>query len=362
MRRGLVTALILAVVVCGCTPDPVESTPSPSGAGTVSSPPQSTRTSPPKTVPSTSRSPARSTTQSNDEYVALADALQSRGVKVWWETDLVARWLEGPAAFETAVARLGTLAKVPGVVGFKISDEIGYNDGLGSPDDATRFLTEARSALARVAPGKQLLVDAVVPELGCLPWRGGAQLSCAQRVRLKYPAATATAIEGYLRAGLIDRLDLSTSLLEDSRYARWGLTKRQAQTDAWNRVARQGWPQLTVLQARKALAEPNGYQGSADQAADDVATYVDVPVAAGARAVDIWTWRQPYQGQTVSLLGPDLAPNPLWTELLRKRSAGTELLTHMTPSAMPADRQGFDRECDEAARAFTAVFVAAGTG
>jgi hypothetical protein len=205
-------------------------------------------------------------------------------------------------------------------------------------------------------------VDAVVPELGCLPWRGGNQEGCAQRVRSKYPAATAAAIESYLRAGLIDRLDLSTGLLEDSTYAKWGLTRREAQTDAWNRVRAQGWESMTTLQSRKALAEPDGYKGSAGQAGDDAATYIDVPVGAGAEAVDIWTWRQPYQGRTVSLLAPDLSANPLWTSLVQRHRSGVQLITHMTPSAMPGDSAGYDRECDLAATAFTAIFVAAGTG
>ena len=109
------------------------------------------------------------------------------------------RWLGGPSAFDGAIARLGQLAKVPGTVGFKISDEIGYGDGLTSTAQATDFLRQARSRLAEVAPGKKILVDAVVPELGCLPWRGANQESCAQRVRSKYPAATATAVESYLR-------------------------------------------------------------------------------------------------------------------------------------------------------------------
>ena len=34
----------------------------------------------------------------------------------------------------------------------------------------------------------------------------------------------------------------------------------------------------------------------------------------------------------------------------------------MTPSAMPTDSAGYNRECDLAATAFTAIFVAAGTG
>jgi hypothetical protein len=357
MRAAAVAALLL-VLVCGCTEQKVEGSPTPSGPGT-SLPTRTTSRPPPA---STTTPPTSGSIQTGDRYVALAGALHKRGVAIWWETDLVARWLEGPAAFDTAIARLGKLATAPGVVGFKVSDEIGYDDGLGSPADATRFLTQARTALARVAPGKQLLVDAVVPELGCLPWRGTNQLGCAERARLKYPAASAAAVEGYLRARLIDRLDLSTGLLDDSTYQQWGTTKRDAQADAWNHVKEQGWPQLTILQARKALAVPNGYQGSVDQAAADVGTYIDVPTAAGAGAVDIWTWRQQYQGNTVSLLGTELSPNPLWTALVQRRRQGAQLLTHMTPSAMPTDQRGFDRECDLAASAFTAVFVAAGTG
>jgi hypothetical protein len=358
MKAAAVAALLLAVV-CGCTQQKVDASPSSPGPGTA--PPTQTTSGPP---PTSTTAPPTSAAQppTGDRYVALAGALHKRGVQIWWETDLVARWLEGPAAFNTAITRLGKLAKAPGVVGFKISDEIGYGDGLGSPADATRFLTQARTALARVAPGKQLLVDAIVPELGCLPWRGTNQLDCAQRARLKYPAATAAAVEDYLRAKLIDRLDLSTGLLDESTYRKWGTTKRDAQADAWNRVTEQGWPQLTILQARKALAVPNGYQGNADQAAADVGTYIDAPVAAGARAVDIWTWRQRYNGDIVSLLGPDLSPNPLWTALAQQHRRGAQFFTHMTPSTMPTDQRGFDQECNLAASVFTAVFVAAGTG
>lgn len=356
MRAAAVAALLLALI-CGCSQHKVEGSPSPSSPGT-SLPTGATSGPPPASTGQTSTGQ----TLTGDRYVALASAMHKRGVAIWWETDLVARWLEGPAAFDSAITRLGMLARAPGVVGFKISDEIGYDDGLGSPADATRFLTQARTALARVAPGKQLLVDAVVPELGCLPWRGTNQVDCAQRARLKYPAATVAAIDEYLRAKLIDRLDLSTGLLDDSMYRTWGTTQRDAQADAWNHVKEQGWPQLTILQARKALAEPNGYRGDADQAAADVGTYIDVPIGAGARAVDIWTWRQQYQGNTVSLLGSDLSPNPLWTALVQQRRRGAQLLTHMRPSAMPTDQRSFDEECNLAASAFTAVFVAAGTG
>ncbi|TDU83931.1 hypothetical protein EV138_6395 [Kribbella voronezhensis] len=355
-----VLALPVLILITGCSGGSPDANPTnaPPGMTSTALPPRPTGGPTGVSLPSTAPGPAFTA----DRYVELANALHKRGVAIWWETDLVARWLEGPGSFDQAIDRLGALGKVPGVVGFKVSDEIGYHDGLQTVAEAAQFLRAAKTRLAQVAPGKQLLVDAVVPELGCLPWRGTNQQGCAQRVRLKYPAATAAALEGYLRAGLIDRLDLSTGLLEEATYAKWGLTKREAQVDVWNRVKAQGWPQLTILQARKALAEPDGYQGDTGQANDDAVTYIDVPVAAGARAVDIWTWRQQYQGNVVSLLGPGLSGNPLWTELIRRRADGRQLITHMTPSQLPADSAAFGHECDLAAAAFSAVFVAAGTG
>ena len=350
----------LLVLLAGCSAGSPASQPTTtpdSGRTVTSSPPGPTLT--PHGTPTSGSAPV---SLPGDRYVALATALHQRGVAIWWEADLVKRWLDGPAAFEGAIARLGQLAEVPGSVGFKISDEIGYGDGLTSVAAAADFLRQARSGLSQVAPGKQILVDAVVPELGCLPWRGGNQEGCAQRVRLKYPAASAVAVEGYLRAHLIDRLDLSTGLLSPSTYASWGLDQHTAQTEIWSRVRAQGWESLTILQSRKALAAADGYQGSTAQAATDTATYINAPVAAGAQAVDIWTWRQRYQGKVFSLLAPDLGTNPLWTALVLDRRQGVRLITHMTPSMMPTDSAGFDHECDLAAQAFTAVFVAAGTG
>jgi hypothetical protein len=140
------------------------------------------------------------------------------------------------------------------------------------------------------------------------------------------------------------------------------MSLKQAQGDAWSHVVSWGWPGLTELQSRKALAEPGGFQGSSAQATEDLDVYVRTPTAAGARAVDIWTWRQPYNGATVSLLPDTLQPNPLWQGLLRLHAQGVPLVTHMTPSAMPTDPTAFAHECDVAATVFSAVFVAAGTG
>ncbi len=358
--KVLPLAVGLLMLVAGCSgnqPDP-RAARSPTQGGS-----PSTSQSPSPSGSGSSPTSGSTTNLAGDRYAGLGAALHRRGVAIWWEADLVAKWQQGQDSFNQAVTRLGELAKVPGTAGFKIADEIGYGDGLTSEAEATNFLTQARAQLAKVAPGKQILVDAVVPELGCLPWRGGNQQACAQRVRTKYPAASAAAIESYLRAHLIDRLDLSTGLLDESTYEGWGLTRLAAQTDAWKRVEAQGWGSLTILQARKALAVAGGYQGDATQAKADATTYIDVPVAAGAKAVDIWTWRQRYQGQVVSLLGPDLSANPLWTEMLQRRQAGVQMITHMTPSMLPAaDTPGYEHECDLAAEVFTAMFVAAGTG
>jgi hypothetical protein len=345
MSRLAACTVVLSLLLAGCS--------------VASSPAQEHR---PPASPVTVVSHATDPAPGGDPYVDLADALHRRGVDVWFETDLVARWLDGPAVFAKTLQRLGTLARVPGFAGFKVADELGYGDGLDSPQRVQQFLDAADAGLARVAPGSRLLVDAIVPELGCLPGRGPAQDACAADARTQHPAATATAMTGYLRSGDVDVLDLSTGLLEPSTYARWGLTPAQAQAAAWGRVRSLGWAGLTTLQARKALADAGGYQGSAQQARQDTATFVDAPTAAGAAAVDIWTWRQPYDGRTVSLLADGLLTNPLWDRLVAARARGVHLFTHMTPSAMPTHRAAFSRECDAAATVFDAVFVAAGTG
>ena len=102
--------------------------------------------------------------------------------------------------------------------------------------------------------------------------------------------------------------------------------------------------------------------GRAFPAPPDLDTFVDAPRAGGARAVDVWTWRQPYSGSTVSLLDEALRPNALWVGLRQRRDGGAVFFTHMTPSAMPTDAAGIARECAVVAQVFSAVFVAAGTG
>ncbi len=367
--RVAVGGLLLAVVLGGCagqaqTPQSSSSRP-PSATSSASSSASSTEpTSPPgptESAGSTGR-PVQTVDLRGDPYADLARDLQGRGVEVWFETDLVARWLEGPAAFDTALTRLADLATLPGVKGFKVADELGYHDGLTSVDQATSFLRAVRTELGSRAPGAEVVVDMVVPELGCLAWTPEGSPSCASQGRAGSPAASEAAVTGYLRAGLVDRLDLSTSLLDDSTYRSWGLSRARAQTEAWAHVRKLGWGELTTLQARKALADAGGYQGTSATARADVHTFVDIPVAAGAGAVDIWTWRQQYDGSTVSLLAPDLADNPLWDQLRRRHRAGVHLLSHITPSQLPDGAAARARECDRVAEVFDAMLVAAGTG
>lgn len=338
MSRALVV-LTLVLLVAGC------SAPTVVGSRTATAPAPSAATAP----------------SSTDPYVDLARRLDARDVEVWFEADLVRSWREGPVAFDDAINRLSDLARVPGVVGFKVADELGYGDGLATRKQVHRFLRDADAALQEAAPGKELLVDMVVPDLGCLPWQGAPQRSCAAEVADEYPASTMAAVTGYLRTGRVDRLDLSTGLLEPQAYATWGLTSQEAQRRAWRHVRALGWAAHTTLQSRKALAAEGGYQGTTEEAEADVATYVEAPVAGGAGAVDIWTWRQPYDGATVSLLDERLRPNPLWL-LLGEQPASVRLITHMTPSAMPTDMAALQAEVDLAASVFDAVFVAAGTG
>ena len=59
------------------------------------------RTAP--TVPAVTRGPVAAAA-SGDPYLDLARTLHDRGVDVWFEADLVKRWLEGPAALDKAVA------------------------------------------------------------------------------------------------------------------------------------------------------------------------------------------------------------------------------------------------------------------
>jgi len=202
-----------------------------------------------------------------------------------------------------AVTRVAALARHPGVVGIKIADELGYHDGLDSAAKIRRFLSDTARALHAAAPHKLILVDMVVPQLGCLPGpqqAAPAAAACAATADSHYPGLALSEIDSYLRMHAIDVLDLSTGLLSDSTYASWGTTSDAAQTAAWQEVSRRGWPRLVQLQARKALAHPGSYRAAPAEAADDVRLFVAIPLAHGARAVDIWTWHQEYDVRCTS--------------------------------------------------------------
>ena len=372
-------AVLVLVLLTGCSAGPTPtcrgrpttapSAPSTSAAegGTSSSPTAPSRGSSPAASPS-STSGTRSATAPrrrppvDDPYVQLARDLHARGVQIWFDTDLVGSWLRGPQAFRQTVSRLGDLATVRGTVGFKIADELGYDDGLRSPTQARRFLRDSREALARVAPRARILVDAYVPELGCLAWTGPVEHMCGSKAGADYPAVSLDAMTSYLCEGLIDVLDLSTGLLEPTVYRRWGTTPDRAQVRAWQHVEDLGWDRHAVLQSRKAFAAPGGYLAGRAHVESDVRTYVTLPILGGARRVDLWTWRQAYDGTVVSLLPDSLEPTPFWHALEGLRRDGVDLVTNMTPSAVPDDPLQRDRECDLVASVFSTVLVAAGTG
>jgi hypothetical protein len=289
--------------------------------------------------------------------VAVADHL-----RVWIETDLVKRWEEGPTWFRAAIDRVAALANQSGVVGIKIADELGYNDGMNSASKISQFLSETAHALHAAAPRKLILIDMVVPQLGCLPGQqsaGSPAAKCARREQAAYPQLALPAVDGYLHMHVIDVLDLSTYLLSDSTYKAWGTTADGAQTAAWQEVVRRGWSGLVRLQSRHAFAHPGPYPGTPAQAAAAIHLYVDIPLAYGSRAVDIWTWKQEYSGQMYTLMNPGMQPNALWDQLERLRQADDVLYTHFSPNSVES---GVQTDLATIATVFTNVFLPAGTG
>lgn len=340
MRRLVALCLTALVTACGTT---VAASPTPS---------PTTLTPTPSTA-----------VGGGSRYVAAVDAAHRHGLGVWLETDLVKRWLQGPSALAAAVAQLATLGRRPGVVGVKIADELDYRDGLGDdPAQVQRFLDDAAAAVRRSLPGTRILVDLVVPQLGCAPGVAAVaptSQTCAAAAAQRHPALTLDHVGAYLASGDVDVADISTDLFTDATYASWGIDRARAQRAAWQEVARRGWQRHVTLQGRKALAHPGAYQGGSTQAADDLHVFVDIPLSTGATAVDVWTWRQTYQGQVVRLLDPGLGDNALWAGLRQRRAAGAVLFTHFTPSSLEV---GLDADLDVLSQVFTDVFVAAGTG
>lgn len=300
--------------------------------------------------------------RSDDPYVLAVDAAHARGLEVWLSADLVRRWLEGPDALRSAVARLRAIEARPGVAGIKIADELGKDDGLGTPERASQFLADSAAMVRASMPGTRIMIDLYVPQLGCGPdldVAAALRAACAAKAQNRYPSLTLLAVETMLRSGNVDVVNLSTGLLEDTTYAGWGLTQQQVQRAAWQTVRARGWDQLVTLFGRKALAHEGSYLGSAASARRDLELFVEQPLTGGASAVDVWTWRQPYRGAVVRLVDPGPAPNELWRQLVARHDAGQRLLTHFTPTST---EKGIDEDLNFLAQAFTGVLIAAGTG
>jgi hypothetical protein len=296
------------------------------------------------------------------KYVAAINAVVADGARVWVEADLVKRWLQGPAAFQSALALVVALAGLRGVDGVKIADELGYHDGLKDAASAQAFLDAAARGIRQRRPNTKILIDMFVPELGCLPGShsyGTWPAWCAARQRQAYPAISLSAVDGYLRSGDVDVIDISAGLRPDTEYQALGVSRDEAMRLAWTEVNRRGWAGLARLQARKALAHPGAYPGDAVTAEADLRTFVDIPLSMGAQAVDIWTWRQTYQGQIYRLMDPGLVDNALWDGLRARKQGGEQLWTHMTPSSLEI---GLSRDVGEMTQVMSTVFVAAGTG
>lgn len=303
----------------------------------------------------------QTTTTPRAAYAQLVDDAVHDGFVVWVEVDLLKAWLAGGQRYQTALDIASALTRRPGVAGIKIADELGYEDGTTGPRQVQSFLDAAAAALHTRAPGRKIMIDFVVPELGCVAWvtPRPAQTRCATDQERRFPAATLTAVDGYLRSGDIDVVNLSAGLRDESTYASWGLTRDDAMTRAWREVVRRGWSQEVRLYARKALAFAGSYRGGSAQAERDVHTYVDIPVQQGALGVDIWTWGQQYQGQLVHLTDPGLVPNALTHALARRRADGILLMTHMTPSHL---QEGRSADLASARQMFRALILAAGAG
>jgi hypothetical protein len=347
-RVLLTVALAGMLAACSSTAD----TPAPGAAGG----------GPSRASHSRPAGPTGAPTPAVTKYEQAVDAAAARHLSVWLEADLVRRWQEGPGSLQEAVAQLARLGARPGVVGVKIADELGQDDGLGDQAEVLAFLKDSSAAVRKALPHKQILVDMVVPELGCMPnvpSVARASASCAAQARARWAGATVAATSAVVRSGYIDVLDLSTGLRKDSYYSSWGLTRDVAQKAAWAQVAALKWSSAVRLQARKALAQVGGYPSDDRQAAADLHTWVDIPLSSGAQAVDVWTWHQPYRGGIAMLMDSGLRENALWRGLLERTGDRRKLLTHFTPSSTEL---GLTQDLDRLTQVFGNVFVAAGTG
>ena len=298
----------------------------------------------------------------NAKFAHAVDAAHAHGLRVWLESDLVERWKAGPASFNSAIASIAGLAARPGVVGVKIADELGDRDGMSGPQ-IMRFLRDSRAALHANAPGKLVLIDIIGYELSCAPdiARVATQSrSCEAHEQAVHPGVTLGTIQQIVESGYVDVIDLSTNMQDPAVYRSWGITRADAQRAAFAEIHRRGWDRKVRIQTRKALAFPTSLIPDAHTAAALLPDFVDVPLSAGAHAVDVWTFNQFYDGRFVRLMAPGQSGDVLWVGLLARHRRGDALFTHYSPTFPLAS--SVDADIRAISQAFTDVFIAAGTG
>jgi hypothetical protein len=293
-------------------------------------------------------------------------AASDRGLKVWIETDLVGAWLTGPDAFTKAVSKVGAEAQTPGVVGFKIADELGQpgQKTTTSPQQAMLFLHDARAALNSVAPGKLILVDIIGFDLGCVPGSSSSwQKKCVESNGAADASMSLDTIGQIVDSGYIDELNVTTYMQDAAKYQKtFGVSLADAQRAAFAEIKNRHWDTKVVVNTRKAFSFPTDKIADANAAAALVGDFIDVPITAGAKAVDTWAFSQKYAKSpsgTVSQMSPGSQSNALWEAFKAEKAKNVNLFTHYTPSTPMGTVQ---QDMDNIAQAFTGVFCAAGTG
>lgn len=293
-------------------------------------------------------------------YEAGIDAAARHGLTVWVEVDMPAAWRAGPQRWNQTLAYVATLARRPGVAGVKIADELGYRDGLRDVAEVVRFLNAAKAALDRVAPGKRIMADFYVSDAGCLPGSTSAWTrACAREFRTRHPRCTLDAVDRYIRTGTLDVVDYAPEIITDGEYDGGTVDPDQAMRAAWREATRRGWDRTVTLYGRLAPAFPDSYPHDRRYAERTLHNELDVPFAMGARAVDVWTWQQHYDGRIHHLIDPGLRPNPLWRALLERRARGARLFTHVDPTIVD---QGLDADLTVLKTVFSDIFVMPGLG
>ncbi|WP_068927605.1 hypothetical protein [Planobispora rosea] len=218
---------------------------------------------------------------------------RATGLRVWIDTELADDWKAGPAAFATAVKRIGALAARPEVAGIRFTAQLGYNTTFATQEEITAFVAAASGALRQAAPGKQLGVHTVVPVFAC-----GAEEACKTEMAKRYPLLAPEQVESHLIAGRVDQITLDTGLLYGG-YTTWKIDAKTAQRNQWIQVRARAWDVLAQV-----AAEETGLVG--EVTAEEVATRVSAPVMdGGAQQVNLWTRVQDAQGAVKHLTAWD---------------------------------------------------------